>query len=64
MDAYDSFVVVVNHEEQYAIWPASLPVPAGWRTSGQPASKADCLAHIETVWHDIRPRSVRERTGV
>ena len=54
--------VVVNHEEQFSIWPADKPVPAGWDVVGATGSKADCLAYIERVWTDMRPRSLREST--
>jgi MbtH protein len=52
-------LVVVNDEEQYSIWPASRPVPAGWRPGGVTGSKAECLDHIATVWTDMRPASLR-----
>lgn len=51
--------VVVNEEEQYSIWPADKPVPAGWRTAGFEGEKQECLRHIDTVWTDMRPRSLR-----
>nr|AUD12001.1 OrbH [Burkholderia cepacia] len=51
--------VVINDEEQYSIWPTFRPVPAGWREVGVRGPKADCLAHIETVWTDMRPASLR-----
>ena len=51
--------VVVNHEEQYSIWPADRAVPAGWREAGYRGPQAACLAHIKTVWTDMRPLSVR-----
>ncbi|MFF9607551.1 MbtH family protein [Streptomyces sp. NPDC014684] len=51
--------VVVNEEEQYSIWPIDKPVPAGWRTAGFEGAKQECLQHIETVWTDMRPRSLR-----
>ncbi|MGI5346814.1 MbtH family protein [Streptomyces sp. CA-250714] len=54
-----SFQVVVNDEEQYSIWPAERGVPAGWRSVGVEGDKASCLAHIERVWTDITPLSVR-----
>jgi len=54
------YEVVMNHEEQYSIWPEGREVPAGWRTVGKAGSKADCLAHIETVWTDMRPLSLRQ----
>jgi len=55
-----TYTVVVNHEEQYSIWPANRELPAGWRSAGQTGSKADCLAHIEEVWVDMRPLSLRQ----
>jgi MbtH protein len=51
--------VVVNHEEQYSIWPAHRDVPAGWRIDGPARPREECLTHIEQVWTDMRPRSVR-----
>lgn len=53
------YAVVLNDEEQYSIWPADRPLPAGWRAEGMAGSKAECLAHIETVWTDMRPLSQR-----
>jgi len=54
------YTVVVNDEEQYSIWVADQPIPGGWRAVGEPRTKADCLVHIEQVWTDMRPRSLRE----
>ena len=54
------FVVVVNDEQQYSIWPEALPLPAGWTAAGQRGSKAECLARVEQVWTDMRPLSLRE----
>lgn len=53
--------VVVNDEEQYSIWPVHRENPPGWRDTGTSGSKEECLAHIEQVWTDMRPRSLRER---
>ncbi|KOV93028.1 MULTISPECIES: MbtH family protein [unclassified Streptomyces] len=53
------YVVVVNDEEQYSIWPAGRLVPAGWRAVGRAATKDACLADIETRWTDMRPLSLR-----
>jgi MbtH protein len=58
----DRFVVVRNDEEQYSIWLDGDPVPAGWHEEGFTGPKEDCLAHIERVWTDMRPRSLREAT--
>jgi len=54
--AYD---VVHNDEEQYSIWPAGRELPAGWHRSGFGGTKDECLAHIDQVWTDIRPLSLR-----
>ncbi len=53
------FRVVINHEEQYSIWPDYKAVPEGWREAGFTGNKAACLAHIEVVWTDLRPLSLR-----
>ncbi|MES2820923.1 MAG: MbtH family NRPS accessory protein [Pseudomonadota bacterium] len=54
------FLVVVNHEEQYSIWPDYKALPEGWRAVDQQGSKEECLAYIETVWTDMRPLSLRQ----
>ena len=53
--------VVVNHEEQYSIWPDYKEVPLGWSDVGVSGSKEDCLKYIEEIWTDITPLSVRNR---
>jgi MbtH protein len=58
-DDTQSFVVVLNDEEQYSIWPADRDLPLGWRGDGVSGSKAECLAHISEAWTDMRPRSLR-----
>jgi MbtH protein len=55
------YTVVMNHEEQYSIWPADRELPLGWTAVGKTGPKAECLAYIEEVWTDMRPRSLRER---
>jgi MbtH protein len=54
------YVVVVNEEEQYSIWPAARDIPAGWFAEGTEGSEGECIAHIDEVWVDMRPRSLRE----
>ncbi len=54
-----SYKVVVNHEEQYSIWPADRENPLGWSDAGKSGTKAECLAFIKEVWTDMRPLSVR-----
>ncbi len=52
---------MVNHEEQYSIWPADRDLPLGWREAGKQGTKAECLAYIEDVWTDMRPFSLRRK---
>lgn len=53
------YKVVMNHEEQYSIWPANRENAPGWRDAGPSGSKAECLAYIEQTWTDMRPLSLR-----
>jgi MbtH protein len=54
-----TYKVVVNDEEQYSIWPTYKDCPVGWREEGRAGSKEECLQYIQTVWTDMRPRSLR-----
>jgi len=55
------FKVVVNHEEQYSIWPDYKEIPPGWRAVGKSGLKLQCLAYIKEVWTDMRPLSLRKQ---
>jgi MbtH protein len=55
------YKVVVNHEEQYSIWPAHRQNAPGWRDEGKRGTKQECLTHIGEVWTDMRPLSLRKR---
>jgi MbtH protein len=55
------YKVVVNHEEQYSIWPADRENPLGWKDVGKSGPKAECLAYIKGVWTDMRPLSLRKK---
>src|SRR5262245_44202659 len=54
------YKVVVNHEEQYSIWPDYKEMPLGWRDVGKSGLKPECLAYIKEVWTDMRPLSLRK----
>jgi uncharacterized protein YbdZ (MbtH family) len=54
------YKVVVNHEEQYSIWPDYKEIPLGWKDVGKSGLKPDCLAYIKEVWTDMRPLSLRK----
>jgi MbtH protein len=53
------FRVLINHEEQYSLWPADLPVPGGWSETGVCAAKDECDKYLEETWTDMRPKSLR-----
>jgi MbtH protein len=55
------YKVVMNHEEQYSIWPADRENALGWTDVGPSGSKAECLAYIKEVWTDMRPLSLRQK---
>jgi len=55
------YKVVLNHEEQYSIWPDRRELPLGWFAEGTVGTKAECLAHIKEIWTDMRPLSLRQK---
>jgi uncharacterized protein YbdZ (MbtH family) len=55
------YKVVVNHEEQYSIWPDYKEMPLGWMDVGKSGLKPECLAYIKEVWTDMRPLSLRKK---
>lgn len=62
MDTEDNFTyqVVINHEEQYSIWPTFKDIPNGWKAVGPSGDKDTCLAYIKEHWTDMRPLSLRK----
>lgn len=56
-----TYRVVVNEEDQYSIWEAGRESPQGWRDVGKSGTKDECLEHIERIWTDMRPLSLRRR---
>jgi MbtH protein len=56
-----NFAVVVNHEEQYSIWPVDRKVPLGWKALDVTGPREQCLAYIKEVWTDMRPLSLRKK---
>jgi MbtH protein len=54
------YKVVMNHEEQYSIWPSYRDNPLGWSDVGKTGLKEECLDYIKEVWTDMRPLSLRK----
>ena len=56
----ETFIVLVNHEEQYSIWPHWKPVPGGWTAvDGVQGDKKTVLEYVDKTWTDMRPLSLR-----
>ena len=55
-----TFKVLVNHEEQYSLWPEFKAIPGGWRDTGVTGNKQHCLDHVAKTWTDMRPLSLRQ----
>ncbi len=60
MASEQQYRVVLNDEEQYSMWPVDRDLPQGWREEGTTGDKQKCLTHIDRVWTEMRPRSLRE----
>jgi MbtH protein len=52
------FLVLINEEGQYSLWPVFMDVPAGWTQAYGEESRAACLQFIEENWTDMRPNSL------
>ncbi|MFI9450700.1 MbtH family protein [Amycolatopsis sp. NPDC052450] len=57
----NTYQVLINDEEQYSLWPSEKEIPEGWRATGHRGSRQECMDHVDEVWTDMRPRSLRER---
>ncbi|MGW9071721.1 MbtH family protein [Streptomyces yangpuensis] len=51
--------VLVNHEGQYALYPATRETPDGWTPAGFDGTEDECAAFVDAHWPDIRPLSLR-----
>jgi MbtH protein len=60
-EAQYKYSAVINKEGQYSIWLNHREIPKGWTATGFSGSKEECLAHIDKVWTDMRPLSLRNR---
>jgi MbtH protein len=58
-DEDGTYLVLVNDEDQYSLWPALIDVPAGWRVVHPDDSRKACLDFINRNWTDMRPKSIR-----
>jgi MbtH protein len=54
-----SFLVLINDEEQFSLWPQFVAVPSGWTVNYGPENRVNCLSFIESNWQDLTPKSAR-----
>jgi MbtH protein len=57
-DPEGTYLVLVNDEIQYSLWPAFVEVPAGWRVVHSHDTRQACLDYIDAHWADMRPQSL------
>jgi MbtH protein len=57
--ASEDWVVLINTQEQYALYPSDLDLPGGWRPAGFTGSEQDCRTYVDEHWTDMRPLDVR-----
>ncbi|MFI1434836.1 MbtH family protein [Streptomyces lydicus] len=62
-DENGTFKVLVNSEGQYSLWPSFAPVPPGWEVRLDDRTRAECTAHVEEHWTDLRPASLVAATA-
>ena len=49
------YIVVVNDEDQYSIWPSDRELPPGWKAEGTRGTKEACMDRIKEIWTEMRP---------
>ncbi len=57
-DEDGTYLVLINDEEQYSLWPAFAEVPAGWNVALAEGTRKACIDFIEENWTDMRPKSL------
>jgi len=62
----ETFIVLVNHEGQYSIWPHWKKVPGGWTAQTDEngvqikGDKKTVSEYVEKHWTDMRPLSLQK----
>ena len=55
------YIVLVNDDGQYSLWPTYKDVPVGWTVVGPRGLRTICLEYIEANWVDMRPKHLTEK---
>ena len=53
-----TYIVLVNEEGQYSLWPERHHIPDGWTQTGPTGARKECLDWIDSNWTDMRPLSL------
>lgn len=62
-DPEGAYLVLVNDEGQYSLWPSFAEVPAGWTVAKDEDTRQACLDFVNENWTDMRPKSLVEAMG-
>ena len=54
----ETYLVLINEEAQYSLWPSFIDVPRGWKIVLPASSRQQCLDYVNEHWTDMRPRSL------
>jgi MbtH protein len=57
-DQHAKYLVLINDEGQYSLWPIFADVPEGWEVILGENGRQECLDFIEKNWTDMRPKSL------
>ncbi|OAB38406.1 MbtH family protein [Paenibacillus glacialis] len=55
-----TYLVLMNDEKQYSLWPSYIIVPEGWTVVVADQTREICTDYINAQWTDMRPRSLQE----
>lgn len=55
-----SFLILVNYQRQYSIWPDIIPAPSGWEIAQGPMPRSRCMEWLENNWTDLRPQALQQ----
>ncbi|CUH95315.1 hypothetical protein P22_1385 [Propionispora sp. 2/2-37] len=54
-----TYLVLINQEGQYSLWPSFLDIPGGWSVVYGEGNRQQCLDYINACWVDMRPNSLK-----
>lgn len=52
------YLVLINDEGQYSLWPSFADVPTGWTVALAETDRQSALDYVNTHWTDMRPKSL------